>query len=241
MVRVTVAPPHHREVFVDQYIDLCKIATQLIDKTKVQDRVKDLAVQLADRNVGEPVSVFWIANGAQFFAADLIREIGFRNKNLIPEMIRARSYYGTASGTLKHDADLIDYGRHRGRRIILLDDVLDMGQTLHVLSALIRDRVSGSDPQAVAFVQKEGCQKFDVPLAAVGFKIFNNPWLLGYGMDDNNHYRAEPGIWAKVIHGWPRTAKEVPVWAAGRPLAEWSEERNHRRRGGGLARFQVKR
>lgn len=213
--------------------DLQRIAVPVITGTQCKDRMKDLAAELARGEPDEPVSVFWIANGAMFFAADLIREMGFRKRNLLVEQVRGRSYDGTTSGPLRHDTDGIDFDRHRGRRIYVLDDVLDTGQTLHVVCGTIRRHLPGAQVLPVAFVVKDGCQKFEVSLHAHGFVVHGNPWLIGYGMDDDGFHRAEPGIWAKVIGGRPRRAGEVPVSAGGQPLQQWAAWRSHRKAAAG--------
>jgi hypoxanthine phosphoribosyltransferase len=215
-----------------RHTKLDQIATCLINGDQCYDRVKDLAVEITHGERDEPVSVFWIANGALFFAADLIREMVFREINVNVAVVRGRSYSGTVSGNLKHDIDLIDLEQHRGRRVYVLDDCLDTGNTLYNVCRALQLLLPGSRILPVAFVVKMGCQTYDVALHAHGFEIHENPWLLGYGLDENGKHRGEPGIWAKERDGWPRRAEDVPVYVGGQPLKLWSEERRKKKKSG---------
>src|SRR5262249_20488521 len=144
--------------------------------------------------------------------------------------VRGRSYDGSTSGPLWHDTGLIDLDRHRGRRIFVLDDCLDTGQTMHYVCDTLYRHLPGTRVLPVAFVVKTGCQKFHVSLHASGFEIHGNPWIVGYGLDDDGYYRAEPGIWVKQIGGRPRATEDIQVNVGDQSFAAWCQVRQRQPR-----------
>jgi hypoxanthine phosphoribosyltransferase len=205
-------------------IDL--VAISLVSKDRVRDRIFELALSIGNENWDEPISIFWVANGAFFFASDLIRQMRFRKLNMYLEVIRATSYENNQQNALRHDAVQLDFSKHRGRRIFLVDDIIDSGNTLHDLKSLISEKLPDSQIETIVLTCKVGCQKVDIVPDHVGFHIGQgsqgeSAWIVGMGMDDDGLYRCEPGIYAKKINGWPRKAKDVPITVDGLNYRDW--------------------
>ena len=224
------------------YQDLHKIAYKLIDRELVHDRVHDLACMLGSE-AADHISLFWITNGALPFVSALWRAEGlFRKKDLLVEAVHARNYRGITPVGLEHDAQRIDFDAHRGRRIIVLDDILDQGTTLNNVVQCFRERLPGAVIEIATLVHKAGCDRHNVPLKHCGFTIHGKPWLIGFGMDHFGYYRTEPSIWMLKREmlplgyspdNYPAGPHEVRLEVDGVHLLEWQEERKKRRNGRG--------
>jgi len=79
-----------------------------------------------------------------------------------------------------------------GRHLIVIDDILDSGQTLDVLTSLIRERQPASLRTCV-LLRKPGKAKVDVRVDYVGFDI-PDEFVVGYGLDYDGLYRNYPAI-----------------------------------------------
>jgi hypoxanthine phosphoribosyltransferase len=104
--------------------------------------------------------------------------------------IQASSYRGetTTSGELVFGAEILP--DLVGCNVLLLDDILDTGQTLSRLSAAFKKRGVKSLKIGV-FVRKIGRQTMAVEPDYVGFEI-PDKFVIGYGLDYNDEYRHLP-------------------------------------------------
>ncbi len=100
----------------------------LIRAEQIRERVAELARQIADDyRARRPVTIVGVLTGSVMFLADLVRHL---DMPLRIGLIQASSYRGTATdpGELHVDPQLLP--DVRGRHVLLLDDILDTGQTL---------------------------------------------------------------------------------------------------------------
>ncbi len=147
---------------------------------------------LARFGSSEPVQVLALLNGAMWFAADLLRLLP---ANYQLETVRVGSYGAgyESCGTLHWESLLPACS---GVRVLVLDDVLDSGLTLHGVVASLRAHGAAEVATAV-LVQKEGCQRVEVEPDFCAFHL-GKPYLAGYGMDAAGLYRNLPYI-AEVV------------------------------------------
>lgn len=165
--------------------------TRLISREQIRERVRDLArdisVSFPDR---EPLFI-GVLNGAVFFLGDLVREL------TIPcriDFIKAASYgAGTASSgkvRLTKDVELEVAGEH----VVLVEDIVDTGLTLKS----ILDRIEKKRPASLrvcALIDKRERRMEEVRVDFSGFRV-EQGFLVGYGLDCNEHYRNLPDIYA---------------------------------------------
>src|SRR5438034_7121239 len=107
----------------------------LLPADRIQARVGELARQIKADYGNKPVTIVGVLTGSLMFLADLVRHLDLP---LRIGMIQASSYRGatTTPGELHVQPELVpDF---RGRHILLLDDILDTGQTLSSLARHIR-------------------------------------------------------------------------------------------------------
>lgn len=161
----------------------------LIDETRIQSGVSELARQVAADYRDRSLLVLGVLTGSIVLLADLIRRIDLP---LQVGLLQASSYRGetTTAGALRvNDAWLPEVA---GRDVLLVDDIFDTGQTLSRLLDRVRDLGPRSVRSAV-LLWKEGRQQ--VPLTP-DYHCFRIPdeFVVGYGLDYNNEFRQLPYI-----------------------------------------------
>lgn len=178
------------------------VGTVLIEREKINARVRELGNQLAadleaslraeghnpadhpDRIVMVP-----ILTGGMVFAADLIREMPMK---LSIRLVTVSSYPGQTTvskgaalrGTLPHDLE--------GRHVVVVDDILDSGQTLALVKQLILEQNPASVRLCV-LLDKQVPRVAHVSADYTGFEI-PDEFVVGYGLDYNGFYRNVPHI-----------------------------------------------
>ena len=161
----------------------------LISATDIQKRIDQLGADIARTYDGKPITIVGVLTGCLVFMADLIRRLDLP---LRIALVQASSYRGatTLPGSLHVQDDLLP--ELRGRDILLLDDILDSGQTLSYLAEHLRSLGAASVRIAV-LLQKQGRQKVPIEPEFCGFSI-PDEFVIGYGLDYNDEYRNLPYI-----------------------------------------------
>jgi hypoxanthine phosphoribosyltransferase len=161
----------------------------LIPADRIQQRVSELARQIAADYQGRPVTIVGVLTGSLMFLADLVRHLDLP---LRIGLIQASSYRGavTTAGALQVHPELVP--DVRGRDVLLLDDILDTGQTMSYLAGHIRSLGAASLRVAV-LLRKRGRQKVHFEPDYCGFDI-PDAFVVGYGLDFNDEYRHLPYV-----------------------------------------------
>ena len=165
-------------------------ATVLISQTDIQERIVTLAAEIErDYPAGEGVHLVAILKGGFMFMADLVRAMSDR----VTMDFMAVSSYGkgtTSSGQVRVLKDLDS--NVEGRHVILVEDIVDTGLTLHYLQELLRARAPKSIRSA-CLLSKPSRRKVDVKVDYIGFTIEDH-FVVGYGLDYAEKYRNLPYI-----------------------------------------------
>jgi len=168
----------------------------LISLDKIESRVKVLAAQLnADyKDKGRTPVLVGVLNGSFLFTADLVREIEIPIELTFTKLA---SYYGGTSSTrkIRDDFDLsIDV---KGRDIILVEDIVDTGNTLHYLIDKLKVREPASITACSLLLKPKALESTINELKYIGFEI-ENDFVVGYGLDYKELGRNLKGIYRKV-------------------------------------------
>ena len=184
----TSVPPRWRK-------DVEKI---LIADAQLAKRIAALGRQIERDYVGRELVIVSLLNGTVMFLGDLIRHIGIP---LRLDFIGVSSYgAGTESGDLVFTKELrIDV---RGRDVLLVDDILDTGRTMHRVLKKLR-ALKPRRIRTCVLLDKPERRVEKVQADYVGFKI-PNVFVVGYGLDFAEKYRNLPFV--GVLH--PRIYKE---------------------------------
>jgi hypoxanthine phosphoribosyltransferase len=161
----------------------------LIPAERIQARVGELAAQVAADYQGKSVTIVGVLTGSLMFMADLVRRLDLQ---LRLGFIQASSYRGetTTAGQLRVQPELLP--DVRGRHVLLLDDILDTGQTLGHLTGHLRGLAVESVRVAV-LLRKLGRQRVPFEPDYCGFEIPDR-FVVGYGLDYNDEYRHLPYV-----------------------------------------------
>jgi hypoxanthine phosphoribosyltransferase len=156
----------------------------LISAERIQQRVDQLAQDIAAAYNGQPITIVGVLTGCLVFIADLIRRLDLPLKIAL---VQASSYRGAATtpGSLHVQDELLP--DLRGRHILLLDDILDSGQTLAYLVGHLKSLGTASVRVGV-LLRKLGTQKVAIEADFCGFPI-PDEFVVGYGLDYNGRYR----------------------------------------------------
>ena len=152
-------------------------------------RVKELADQITQDYAGQsPLSVGTL-RGSFVVMADLVRQI---NLPLTVDFLSASSYgSGTeSSGQVKLKLDLAD--DISGRDVLIIEDIVDSGNTLSKLLPELQKRGPAS-LKVCALLDKPERRVLPFQANYVGFTI-PDAFVVGYGLDFDQHYRQLPYI-----------------------------------------------
>lgn len=165
-----------------------------LSEEKIQTRITELAKQICDDYAGEEVVVVGVLNGSFIFMADLVRKM---NLPMTMEFLGASSYGdGTeSSGNVKIHLDLRK--DIAGKNVLLVEDIVDTGNTIKALQELISGRHAKS-VKVCSFLYKPARLIHKVKIDYLAFEIEDH-FVIGYGLDYAGKYRELPyvGIWSE--------------------------------------------
>jgi hypoxanthine phosphoribosyltransferase len=171
----------------------------LISDKQIASRVREMAVQIEKDFHKRELVVVSLLNGTVMFQADLIRHLSLP---LRLDFIGVSSYgVGTESGDLVFTKELrLDV---KGRDVLLVDDILDTGKTLHKVLAKMR-ALKPRRIKTCVLLDKAARRVEAVEADYVGFQI-PDFFVVGYGLDFAERYRNLPFV--GVLH--PQVYKQV--------------------------------
>jgi hypoxanthine phosphoribosyltransferase len=162
----------------------------LISRRQIAERVEALAEQIDACYDGTGFIILTVLTGSIVFLSDLIRHL---RGPLEIAVTAVRSYPGPATRSLGPETILPAGTDLAGRHVLILDDILDSGQTL----ALLKQTVAAQRPassRACVLLRKDRPDLTDRSAADfVGFDV-PDQFVIGYGLDHNGLYRNLPDV-----------------------------------------------
>lgn len=161
-----------------------------ITTEEIAERIADMAAQINADYAGRNPLLIAILNGSFIFAADLFRGLTI---DAGISFVKLASYLGTSSTgkvvtAIGMDANLTD------RHIIIVEDIVDTGKTLHEFLP----EIYGRNPASVSiatFLTKPSALKYeDVKAKYTAFEI-ENKFVVGYGLDYDGYGRNLPCLY----------------------------------------------
>jgi hypoxanthine phosphoribosyltransferase len=166
----------------------------LFDENAIAVRIDEMARQMTE-DLPADFLMAPVLTGAFIFAADLLRALYKHGADPLVDFVQLSSYGGAraSSGvvTLLKDFSVDVKGRH----VLLVDDVLDSGRSLHFGKGMIEDRGAAAVKTCV-LVKKLTGHAEDLKCDYIGFEAGADDFLIGYGMDDDARKRGVPFIGA---------------------------------------------
>ena len=165
------------------------IAEILLTEEQLQQRTAELGAAISRDFAGKEPLFVGVLKGCFVFMADLMRSVD------LPCSVdfMAVSSYGNdtkTNGAVKINKDLNQ--DIEGRDIILVEDILDSGVTLHYLTEYLSVRKPATITIAT-LMDKPARRKAPVYARYAGFEI-PDAFVVGYGLDYDERYRNLPYI-----------------------------------------------
>ena len=160
-----------------------------IPEKEILKEVKRIATQINKDFKGEEPVFLAVLNGSFIFAADLMKEISLPCEI---SFVKLASYQGVSTtGQIREVIGLnIDL---TGRRVIIVEDIVDTGVTLNYLKSMLAHR-GASSIRIAALLDKTA--RRTVKDLKVDYVCFDIPdaFVVGYGLDYDQTYRNLPDI-----------------------------------------------
>jgi hypoxanthine phosphoribosyltransferase len=165
--------------------------TPLFSAETIEKRIREIGLTISDDYAGSthlnPLHLVVVLKGAFIFAADLVRTI------TVPctiDFIHASSYGSgkTSSGSvaIRHNLNI------EGRHLLLVEDIIDTGLTMQQITAEL-SALKPASMKICSLLDKPEARKHPVETAYTGF-IVPDTFIVGYGVDYDEHYRELPSI-----------------------------------------------
>lgn len=155
---------------------------------QIRRRVRTLAASIHKTYRNRPLTIVALLKGSVFFVVDLLRHLA---PDTEVEFWNISSYQGTRStGKIRglHHCR----GNFVGRDILLIDDILDSGLTLDRTRAHAK-KLGARTVQICVLLSKRRKRAHAIKARWVGFSI-KDEFVVGYGLDLDQRYRALPSI-----------------------------------------------
>lgn len=162
----------------------------LYTREQIAERVKELAGQVIGVYRDRPFVVAVALKGAFIFAADLVRHLP---EQVEIAFVRASSY---GDGTSPKGPPAVELPRDfewNGRHVLIVEDIVDTGHTVHALRQAIEQRGAAS-VRICAFLDKPARRRVPVDIEFVGFALPDDAFVVGYGLDHAERWRHLPYV-----------------------------------------------
>lgn len=161
----------------------------LISSRRIQNRVRELAGEIARDHAGQDLAVLALLDGAFVFVADLVRQLDL--PGLRVHFVRAASY-GAGRTTSSGRVELGTMPDLAGRIVLIVDDILDTGRTL----AAARNAVAGATMVKTCVLLDKPTRRVPDGLQVADYVGFTVPdvFVVGYGLDWDGRLRHLPEL-----------------------------------------------
>jgi len=164
----------------------------LFSEKSIKERISSIAESIANTCHGNELIVIGLLKGSFIFLADLVRELYRHDLQLQVDFIPVSSYGSATESSgkilIRAETDLDFEERH----VLLVDDILDSGQTLHHVINYLRMK-KPSRLRTCILLDKPSRRTIPIEADFIGFTI-PDTYVVGYGLDLNNRYRELPYI-----------------------------------------------
>jgi hypoxanthine phosphoribosyltransferase len=166
------------------------LAEVLITEEALQKRVKELGREISRDYEGEDLLLICILRGGVMFLTDLMRAITVPHN---VDFMAVSSYGAGARQSHGHVRITLDLTTSiEDRNVLLVEDIIDSGNTIASVLELLRTRRPRS-LRVCALLDKAERREADVPIDYRGFTIPNR-FVFGYGLDLDEYYRNLPFV-----------------------------------------------
>lgn len=161
---------------------------EMISAEELAQKIKELGKKITEDYQGSDLVVIGVLKGAFIFLADVVRAIDLP---LEIDFMQAQSYNGVNStGIVNITKDVsVDI---EGKDVIVVEDILDTGRTLHAICETLRSKKAKS-VKVCTFLDKPSRRVVDMQADYFCYEIPDN-FVVGYGLDYDEKYRNLPYV-----------------------------------------------
>jgi len=177
-------------ITTEQAIAVKTHADRLYSVAQIEAAIQAMAEAVTHDLEGHDPVVMCIMNGGLVLTGILLPQLDFA---LRTDYLHATRYRGRTFGTdlewrKHHELDL------SGEHVLVVDDILDEGRTLHAICDHCRKQ-GASEVRSAVLVRKDRPRELDVCADYVGLEVPDR-YVFGFGMDYKGYWRNAPGIFA---------------------------------------------
>lgn len=161
----------------------------LVSSDEIQAKIKEVAERISADYQQKDLVLVGVLKGSVVFMADLMRALDL---NCAIDFMAVSSYGSgtTSSGIVKIEKDL--KRNIEGKDVLIVEDILDSGNTLHYLKKLLLERKPAS-LKIVTLLDKPERRQAPITADYCCF-VIPDAFVVGYGLDFDELYRNYPHI-----------------------------------------------
>ncbi len=163
--------------------DLVKPAV-FFGEERIRERILDIGRRITADYDGSDVALVGILKGTIVFMADLIRAI---DRPLTCDFLNVE-----LAKDQRIDIAFSPETNFRARDVLLLQDVIDTGVTMNFILGHIQEDWQPRSLKVAAIIDREDHRKVDCTADYACFKIVEDGFVVGYGLDSEEQYRGLP-------------------------------------------------
>lgn len=169
----------------------------LIKSEDIEKRCAELGNEITKDYEGKDLKIIGILKGGAPFMCELLKHID--NEKLTIDFMSVSSYKdGTeSSGDVRIVKDIDN--PIEGENVIIVEDIVDSGNTLYKLRELLKTRMPNSI-KICTLLDKPSRRKADIKSDYVGF-VIEDKFVAGYGLDYAQLYRQLPAVYEVKFEG----------------------------------------
>lgn len=164
----------------------------LLSKLQIQQKVLELAKEIAKDYKDKDLVLIGILNGSFIFLSDLIRELFLLGINPKLYFTGISSYQNTKESSKKPILTLDLKSSLEEKEVLIVEDIVDTGYSVDYLLSYLQAK----NPQSIkvcTLLSKPSRREKEVAINYLGFEI-DDVWVEGYGMDTEGKFRGSPDI-----------------------------------------------
>lgn len=163
-----------------------------IPQDQIERAIKKVADNINRDYAGKNPLFLVVLNGAFMFAAELFKNIEIECEI---SFVKLSSYTGTSSTSVVRELIGLDHSI-AGRNVVLVEDIIDSGLTMLFTIEKLK-KLQANDVKIATMLFKPKAFQYSFPIDYVGLEIPND-FIIGYGLDYNEHARNLPDIY-KIV------------------------------------------
>jgi len=156
----------------------------LFSEAAIQERIREIGRQITADFEGREIAIVGILKGTVVFMADLIRAVGLQ---LTCDFLKVET-----TKDQRIDISFSPETDFHERDVLLLQDVVDTGVTMNFIAGHIQEDWKPRSLRIAVLIDREEQRKVDCVVDYACFKVDQEGFVVGYGLDSEEMYRGVP-------------------------------------------------